>query len=319
MREHFGIVRILTSDMHQCMSLPEHMDWSLVQTFLAVAETGSLSAAARQLGLTQPTAGRHVQALEHELSVSLFSRQARGMALTEQGEALLVHARAMRDAAHALSLNASGGSTDLKGSVRITASVFVSHHYLPKIIAELRDLYPDIDIELVPSDETENLLFREADIAVRMYRPHQLDMITKHIGDVQLALFGAESYLQKRGQPTKPEDFAQHDFVGYDRNDAMIRGFREVGIDVDRNFFPIRCDTQTAVWELVRAGCGLGFAPMKAGLADPGLRKLETNVPLPKLEVWLTAHDVVRRSPRVNAVWSILADRLAEICDHPPS
>ena len=301
--------------MHNCMSALEHLDWSLVQAFLAVAETGSLSAAARRLSLTQPTVGRHIQTLEQDLGVSLFKRQARGMTLTEQGETLLVHARTMREAAEALSLNAAGKSNVLKGSVRVTASVFTSHHHLPAIVADIRRTHPEIHIELVPSDETENLLYREADIAVRMYRPTQLDMITKHIGDVQLALFGAKSYLDRRGRPTAPEDFADHDFVGYDRNDGMIRGFREAGIEVEREFFPIRCDNQTAVWELVRAGCGLGFAPLKAGLKDPDLELLDLGVPIPKLEVWLTAHEAVRRNPRVDAVWRILATRLEETCD----
>ncbi len=297
------------------MSALEQLDWSLVQSFLAVAETGSLSAAARRLGLTQPTIGRHVQSLELELGVALFHRQARGMNLTDQGATLLEHARAMRQAAEALSLHAAGKSSDLKGSVRITASVFSSHHYLPPIIAELRESHPEIDIELVASDETENLLFREADIAVRMYRPTQLDMVTLHVGDVQLALFGSKRYLTRRGKPMLPEDLIAHDIVGYDRNEIMLRGFREAGFDVEREFFPVRCDNQTAVWELVRAGCGLGFAPLQAGLRDPDLTRLEIGLPIPRLEVWLTAHEAIRQTPRVDLVWHALAKGLAKTCD----
>ena len=301
------------------MSALEQLDWSLVQSFLAVAETGSLSAAARQLGLTQPTVGRHVQSLEQELSVALFNRQARGMNLTDQGSALLEHARAMREAAEALSLHAAGKSSDLSGSVRITASVFSSHHYLPPIIAGLRESHPEIDIELVASDETENLLFREADIAVRMYRPTQLDMVTLHVGDVQLALFGSRHYLERKGRPDGVEDLMQHDLVGYDRNETMLREFRAAGYEVEREFFPVRCDNQTAVWELVRAGCGLGFAPLQAGLRDPQLEQLELGLPIPCLEVWLTAHEAVRQNPRVDLVWRALARGLAGTCDPPGS
>lgn len=303
--------------MHLCMSALEHLDWSLVQAFLAVAESGSLSAAARRLHLTQPTVGRHIQTLEADLGVSLFKRQARGMTLTEEGARLLEHARAMRAAAEALSLHATGGSSELKGSVRITASVFSSHHYLPAIIAELRERYPAIHIELVASDETENLLFREADIAVRMYRPTQLDMVTRHVGNVQLALFGSKRYLARRGKPKDAEDLLNHDIVGYDRNDSMIREFRAVGYPVEREFFPVRCDNQTAVWEMVRAGCGLGFAPLWAGLEDPDLVHLDLGLPIPQLEVWLTAHEAVRRNPRVDLVWRVLSERLADTCDRP--
>ncbi|MDA8586811.1 LysR family transcriptional regulator [Rhodobacteraceae bacterium] len=301
------------------MGALEHLDWSLVQSFLAVAETGSLSAGARRLGLTQPTVGRHVQTLEQNLGISLFHRQARGMSLTDQGNTMLGHARVMREAAEALSLHAAGKSSDLTGTVRITASVFASHHYLPEIIATLREKHPEIDIELAPSDETENLLFREADIAVRMYRPTQLDMVTVHVGDVQLALFAAKRYLDRRGRPQLPEDFEAHDFVGYDRNDSMIRGFREAGIEVEREYFPIRCDNQTAVWELVRAGCGLGFAPLYAGQRELELELIDLGVPIPKMGVWLTAHEVVRRQPRVDLVWRVLAEGLNRVCDLSPS
>lgn len=301
------------------MSALEHLDWSLVQSFLAVAETGSLSAGGRRLRLTQPTVGRHVQTLEQDLGVSLFNRQARGMTLTEQGNTLLSHARMMREAAEALSLHAAGKSSDLRGTVRITASVFASHHYLPAIIADLRETNPEVDIELVPSDETENLLFREADIAVRMYRPTQLDMVTQHLGDVQLGLFGATRYLDRRGRPQSPEDLFNHGIVGYDRSDTMIRGFREAGFEIERDFFAVRCDNHTAVWELVRAGCGLGFAPVRAGTMDPNLECIELGLPIPRLETWLTAHEAIRKNPRVDLVWRALAAGMKKTCDPPPS
>ena len=296
------------------MSALAKLDWSLVQAFLAVAETGSLSGAARELNLTQPTVGRHIQALEDDLGISLFKRQARGMALTPQGASLLESARAMREAAEALSLSAAGGETDLSGTVRVTSSVFVAHHILPGVVTDLRQRHPEIQIELVATDTSENLLYGEADIAVRMYRPTQLDIVAKYIGDVQLALFGAKSYIQRRGRPTTPEEVIEHDVIGYDRNDAMIRGFREAGMEVSPAFFPVRCDNNTVVWELVRAGAGLGFGMERAGREDPLLTQIDFGVEIPRLEVWLAAHERVRRSPRVDAVWSILSDRLSEIC-----
>jgi len=301
------------------MGALERLDWSLVQSFLAVAEKGSLSAGGRHLRLTQPTVGRHIRTLERDLGVELFKRQARGMVLTDQGALLMSHARAMRAAADSLSLHAADKSCDLGGTVRITASVFASHHFLPGVVADLRESHPEIAIELVPSDETENLLFREADIAVRMYRPTQLDMITLYLGDVQLGLFGAKRYLRRHGQPQTPKDLIDHDIVGYDRNDSLIRGFREAGFEIDREFFPVRCDNHTAVWELVRAGCGLGFAPILAGKADPNLELIEIGLPIPRLEAWLTAHEAVRQSPRIDLVWRALAKGMQSACDPAPS
>lgn len=294
------------------------MDWSLVQSFLAVAETGSLSAAARALNATQPTIGRHVQTLEGDLGVSLFRRQARGMVLSEEGEALLEPARAMEKAANALSLSAAGEASELSGSVRITATVFAAHYVLPPIIAELRQSVPEIEIEVVASDRSENLLFREADIAVRMYRPTQLDMIALHLGDIELGLFGAATYLDSNEMPkTSKEILTQCPIVGYDRNEEIIRGFREAGYPVTREFFPTRCDNQTVYWELVRAGCGLGFGHRKVGLRDPALREVPLDIEIPKLGVWLTAHEALRHTPRVDTVWKILAPRLAQACDRP--
>ncbi len=301
--------------MQICMSALAKLDWSLVQAFLAVAETGSLSAAARELQLTQPTIGRHIQTLEQDLSVSLFKRQARGMALTAQGEALLVHARNMREAAEALSLNAAGKAEDLSGTVRITSSVFVAHYIMPQIIAELREAHPDIQIEIVASDKSENLLYGEADIAVRMYRPKQLDMVALHLGYIQLGLFGSKNYIQRHGRPTRADEIGQHNVIGYDRNTGIVEGFREAGVDVSRDFFPVRCDNHSVTWELIRAGAGLGFGPVAAGKADDKLEQLDFGIPLPKLGVWLTAHEVVRRSPRVDAVWKVLSKRLGEICE----
>ncbi len=148
-----------------------------------------------------------------------------------------------------------------------------------------------------------------------MYRPTQLDMVTVHLGGVQLALFGAKTYLQRKGRPVSEDDLFQHDLVGYDRDDSMIREFREAGYDIERDFFPVRCDNQTAVWEMVRAGCGLGFAPLGAGSDDLALECLDLGLPLPKVEIWLTAHEAVRRTPRVDLVWRLLAKRLTEFCD----
>lgn len=312
---YFGIARFRRYDIHFCMN---KMDWSLVQSFLAVAETGSLSAAARVLNATQPTIGRHVQTLESDLGVSLFRRQARGMVLSEEGEALLEPARAMEQAANALSLSAAGEASELNGTVRITASVFAAHYVLPPIVAELRQIVPEIDIDLVASDRSENLLFREADIAVRMYRPTQLDMIALHLGDIELGLFGAETFLNANEIPESAEEIlTQCPIVGYDRNEEIIRGFREAGFPVTRDFFPTRCDNQTVYWELMRAGCGLGFGHRKVGLRDKALREVALDIDLPKLEVWLTAHEALRHTPRVDTVWRILAPRLAQSCDRP--
>ncbi len=286
------------------------IDWSLVQAFLAVAETGSLSGAARFLGLSQPTLGRQVKALEAQLGAELFHRQPRGLALTQTGSELVGPAHAMRDAVHQIALTAGGQQARLEGTVRITASVATSAMHLPAIIAHIRRVEPQIAIELVPSDDTSNLLYREADIAVRMYRPTQLDLVTQHIGEIPLGVFAAKSYLAERGMPTTEQELLAHDFVGYDVSTLIIDGFKKEGVVVDRDFFKTRCDDNIAYWELVRAGCGIGFAQADIGHNDPQIAEVDLDFSLPTLPIWLTAHEAMRQTPRIRRVWDLLAEGL---------
>lgn len=287
-------------------------DWTLLQSFAAVAKNGSLSGAARSLGTSQPTLGRHIKALEESLGAPLFTRIARGLEPTELGLELLEDAGRMEAAAARMSLIAEGRSTALRGTVRITASVYVSHFILPRIIADIRRKEPQIEIELAPSDTTENLMFREADIALRMYRPEQLDVITRHVGDTPIGLYGARSFLDRVGRPKTVEEAFELDFVGYDSNDLMLRGMRQMGLEIDRDFFAVRCDDQAAYWHLVRAGCGIGAAQRVVADNDPLLERILPGLPLPPLPIWLAAPEALRRNPRIRRVWDLIGEGLAQ-------
>jgi DNA-binding transcriptional LysR family regulator len=288
-------------------------DWSLIRVFLAVAETGSYSAAARRLGSSQPTVGRQVAALEAAVGAPLFQRHAQGMRPTAAGAELLGPAREMARAAQALALAAAGKAEAMSGTVRITASVAMAQYVLPPTIARIREALPEVAIELVASDATDNLLFREADIAVRMFRPDQLDVVTKHLGDLYLGVYGAVGYLDRAGRPSSWEELFGHRFVGYDRDDRIIRGFRHMGYSVSRDFFGTRTDAQTVYWELVRAGCGLGIGQVLLGDRDPLVERVVPDLPLPVLPVWLTAHETMRRTPRIRRVWEMLEEDLAPL------
>lgn len=294
---------------------PSRLDWSLVQTYLAVVEHGSLSKAARFLGQSQPTLGRKIKELEDQLGSELFRRHEKGLTPTEAGQDLLGAARSMQTAAHELELRAAGGAERLKGTVRLTASVAVATHHLPSIIAKIRRTEPWLAIELDPRDDTSKLHFREADIAIRMYRPTQLDLIASHIGDLSFAAFAARSYVERRGLPKTRAELIEHDVVGLDRSPILIQGFERAGFAVDRDWFKVRCDDYSAHFALVKAGCGIGFMQRAIGARDPELVELEIDFGIPSLPVWLTAHDVIRKTPRVARVWDILAEELRLICD----
>lgn len=285
------------------------LDWTYIRAFLTVAETGSLSAAARALGQSQPTLGRHIKAAEASLGAALFIREAGGLRLTDVGASLLAPAREMAAASARLGMLAAGRDQQLSGTVRITASVVVSHAILPPILADLRLAEPDIALELVPSDTSENLLFREADIALRMFQPTQLDVVTRKIADQPIALYAAHEVLARFGQPRNLEDLKHMPFVGFDRDDQILRAMRGFGFDVSRDFFGVRCDDQAVFWQLVCAGCGVGAMQAVIGDAEPRVQRLNVQPDLPALPVWLAAHEALHKTPRVKRVWDFLAER----------
>jgi DNA-binding transcriptional LysR family regulator len=285
----------------------ENLDWSLIRSVLAVAEAGSLSAAARTTGISQPTLGRHIREAEAVLGVALFTRIAKGLVPTDAGHGLLPAARAMRKAAADLALGAAAASAGMRGTVRITASRVVSNAILPPILAMLRAEEPGIQIDLVPSDTTENLLFGEADIALRMYRPTQLDLVARHVADLPLGIYAAKTYLDAKGRPATTDALLQLDFIGLDRSDQIIRAMAGLGIPVSRSFFPLRCDDPLVYIALIQAGCGLGAMLRRIGDPDPALERIDGLVSLPSLPVWLTAAPTLRQSPRLRRVWDALA------------
>ncbi|MEO0999664.1 MAG: LysR family transcriptional regulator [Pseudomonadota bacterium] len=297
--------------------MDDPLDWTLLQTVLAVAEGGSLSAAARRLGLTQPTVGRQVRAAEAAIGRPLFTRHPRGLTPTDAALALIGPAREMAEAAARAALALGGGAAGPGGTVRITASLFVSHHILPPILARIGAAHPGIEIELHPSDSTENLLFREADIALRMYEPAQGDVITRRVADLRLGLYAARSYLAGRPPPESVEDFRAHRLIGYDRATLIIEGMARFGLKTARGDFALRCDDQAAYWQLLVAGGGIGASQCVVGEREPRVARILPALDLGALPVWLTAHAALRTAPHIRAVWDALAEALRALDRDP--
>jgi DNA-binding transcriptional LysR family regulator len=286
------------------------LDWNLIRSFAAVADTGSLSAAARRLRASQPTVGRHIAELEAALGVVLFRRGRRGYELTDQGVALFGRARAMREDADAFALLATGTTERIAGTVRIAASEVVSAYVLPPMLQRLAIEEPCIEVELVPSNRVENLLRRDADIAVRMVEPAQQDLVARKIADLPLVACAAKTYLDRRGRPKQPEELFEHDLVGLDRETDLIRGFAAFGIEIDRHAFRLRTDNQIVLWEAVKAGIGVSFAQRPLAEREPLVELLLPDLPLPSLPMWLVMHRDVRTSPRLRRVSDFLAEAL---------
>jgi DNA-binding transcriptional LysR family regulator len=296
------------------ISLQHGFDWSLVRSFLAVLDHGSLLGAARHLKMSQPTLGRHIAELESQLGVVLFERTGRGLLPTATALQLAEAARSMEAGALLLERTLSGVQTQTSGTVRITTSVPVAVTLLPPLLATMRQSLPGIAVELVSSNQVSNLLRREADIAVRMVRPEQSSLIAKKIGEVGLGAYAHRSYLARRGPLRKATDLLAHELIGSDADTAILQGFAAIGYPVTRNAFALRSDDFIVQWQAVRAGLGIGFCADYMARGDPDVvRVLPGLLKIPPLPMWLAVHREIRTSARIRAVFDFLAETLPHV------
>ena len=282
------------------------LDWNLIRSFLAVADTGTLLAAAKASRLSQPTIGRHIDELEASIGVTLFVRGRSGMVLTEAGLSLLDDARAMAAEADRFSLRAAGRSADVSGTVRITASDVVATYILPPILAALKSAEPGIDIELVPSNAVANLLARDADIAIRMVRPVQNDLIAVKVNDLAMGVHARQDYLDAFGEPQDIEALYLHRLVGYDRDPLILNSMTAMGLRSDRAMFTFRTDDQVAYWELIKAGAGIGFGARWLGRKTPGIKHILPALKIEPLPMWLASHQELKTSLKIRKAMDFL-------------
>ncbi len=287
-------------------------DWNQVRAFLATAEEGTFSAAARALKTSQPTIGRQIADLEARLGVTLLERSAKGPTLTEAGQNLLHHVRAMSDAATMISMAAIGQSADVSGRVRITAADMMAAQLIPRILMPLRQKAPAILPELVSSNAVQDLLQREADIAVRHVRPEQPELIARHVGDLATHLYASHAYLDRVGHPKSPRDLANHSFVGVPDNSAVLALLNGMGVPVTPENFVITTDAGTAIMGCLKEGYGLSLLPAALCDPDPDLDRVLPDLPTPIMPIWLVTHRELQTSKRIRVVFDQLAHGLAE-------
>lgn len=289
-------------------------DWNRARALLATAEEGSYSGAARALGTTQPTIGRQVAALEEELGVTLVQRVGRGLELTEAGLDLIEHVRAMGEAASRVSLAATGRSRSLEGLVRITASESFCAFLLPPALARIRELHPRIELELVATDEVRDLRKREADIALRNFRPTDPELTARKVCEHPAWLYGTPAYLERIGPLASAADLARADLLLMDRGEGMVAHLRALGVPLEADGIPLVVRDHLVQWALCRAGLGLCFMMQEVGDADPTVVRIPEVLPPLPVPVWLTTHRAIHTSRRLRAVFDLLA---AELTGHP--
>lgn len=285
-------------------------DWRLVRSFVAVLEAGSVLGAARALGMQQPTVSRHVAELEVQLGAPLFERTGRGTVPTALALAIAEPAGRMRDDADALARALVRGREATTGSVRITTSEVAAVWMLPDVLARLAEAEPGIQVELVASNRIDNLLRREADIAVRMARPDQATLVARKVADLPIVAAAHERYLQRAGTPRRPEDLAGHRLIGYDRDETILRGMAAMGLALPREAFALRTDDQVAYGRLVAAGAGIGFVAAYNLRHWPGVVPVLPMLRIPPLPCWLAVHREIRGSRVIRRVVDFLAEAL---------
>ena len=281
-------------------------NWDLYRSLLAVLEHGSLSAAARELGLTQPTLGRHIEALEEALGQQLFTRSQQGLAPSEAALALKPFAEVLAATSASLVRAAADIKGRVSGTVRISASEMIGVEVLPLIIARLQEDHPELEVELSTTDAVEDVLNREADIAVRMTEPTQKALIARHVGAIPLGMFAHRRYLERQGTPTSWDDLGNHRFIGYDRQGAFARAVAKLIPGAENARFAFRADSNLAQFAAVKAGSAIGICQVNLA------RECEDLVPLfaeefrLPLQTWIVMHEDLRGSPRCRATFDAL-------------
>ncbi len=295
--------------MHKCMNWQAiNFDWNQVRSFLATAEEGSFSAAARVLGQTQPTVGRQVAALEAALGVVLFERVGKSLNLTSTGAELLLHVREMADVANRISLTASSQSQTIDGLVKITASDLMSAYLLPPVLKQIRLAAPRLEIDLVAANEIRDIQRREADIAIRHVRPTQPDLIARLVAEDSANFYAATPYLDKVGRPTNEAELAKLDFVAFGEVEEIIGYFEPAGIPVTQQNFRLGSKSGVVAWEMVRQGFGIGVMSDKVAELTPGIERVLPERKPFMFPIWLATHSELHTARRIRLVFDILAE-----------
>ncbi|MEM6664944.1 MAG: LysR family transcriptional regulator [Pseudomonadota bacterium] len=287
-------------------------DWNQARAFLATAEEGSLSAAARALGMTQPTLGRQVAALESDLGVTLFQRVGRSLELTPAGLELLEHVREMGEAANRISLTASGQSEAIDGEVCIAATHIVATVHLPPILRRLADVAPGISVEVRASGALSDLRRREADIAIRHARPEQPDLVAKLVREVSVHFYASNDYVARRGMPKTPADLADAPFIVSERSQRMVEWLNGVGVPATRDAVHYVSEDSNVIWAMVQAGLGVTILDRDSAAMKPGIVDLLPGMTPIKIPMWLVAHRELNTSRRIRLVFDLLAEGLAK-------
>lgn len=298
--------------MRRCMNWDAiAFDWNQVRAFLATAQTGSLSGAAKVLRTTQPTVGRQVKALEVDLGVTLFERAGRGLVLTHSGQAILEEVRAMAEAAGRVGLVAAGRNEEIAGRVTISVSDIMAVYVIPEIVAQLKERAPEIEVELVVTNALSDLTRREADIALRFVRPQEPELVARLVRRSDAQFFASPSFIRRHGRPRNAIEARDLPFIGMGPPDLMVKELAARGTDLPVSSFGLFSSSGPTAWEMARQGLGIAMMLADVAVKSPEMEVVLQEQPTIPVELWLTAHSELRESRRIRVVFDFLAEALA--------
>lgn len=291
------------------------LDWNHIRSFVAVVESGSLSAGANRLNLSQPTLSRQMNTLEQSLGVTLFERVGRGFVVTESGQQLMIHAKQMEDAAHHFSLTAGGHVSQIEGKVGIACTETSAVFHLPAIVKKMQHRYPAISVDIIASQSSSNLKQREADIAIRAFRPEQPDLVIRKIQDFSVAMYATPNYLRSIGNIQSLADYNRLQFIGFGENNKLyLEELNKKGLPINESNFSVHCNNHISHWEMCKHGLGIGVMTTDIGDKEPSVKRIPLHEALYfEQQLWLVCHRELRTSAKIKTVFDFLHEQLTKM------
>ncbi len=264
--------------------------WNLIRSFLEVVNQGSLSAAARELDFSQAKLSRDIQTLESHTKLNLFKRTTKGLQLTASGKSLVESAKKMKKHADHFNLKLVGAVDELKGDIRISVNEIVGLFYLPSLIAAFSSKHPEVNIDVVITNKASSISKREADIALCMFRPIQIDLVAKRLCNMPLGFYAHDDYINLHGIPESYEDIKNHTIIGFDESLEFIEGAKSINHQFVRDDFKIRTDNLIMQINLARNAAGIVVSHKNIMKNYADMQEILKFISLPALPLWLVCH-----------------------------
>ena len=278
------------------------MDWDGFRYFIAAAETGSLTAAAKKLGSNQPTVGRYIDALEAALGVKLFQRTVKGLMLTEEGACVFEQSQSIQSAVIKVQRKTQAEQEEFSGTVRLALPEGLCLEVLTPLLPQFYKKYPNINLIMNVSSSSANLTKGEAEIAIRLFRPKDVNMVARRLGQMTLGLYASAGYAKTYGMPAKESDLKQHRIISYSDQLSHLAENQWLLNHSEPSSRVLQSDNTSTRLIATIAGTGISIQPDIFCKKKSDLVPVLESIELPSHEVWLVYHNDLRQLGRMRAV-----------------